>query len=101
MSARRANRVDTNAKAICEEFRKEGAWVFVMPPGAGFDLLVAWNGHLIAVEVKDGRKPPSARKLTERENDVRKAFDWRGITYHIVENIDDAHDVLGEYEEVT
>ena len=68
--------------------------MFVMPPGAGFDLLVAWGGHLIAVEVKDGRKPPSARKLTEREDDVRQAFYFRRITYHIVESIDDVRAVL-------
>jgi len=44
------------------------------------------------VIVEDGRKPPSARKLTEAE---QKFFDeWRGGLLAIVNNVDEALDIL-------
>jgi hypothetical protein len=79
---------------ICEEFRRLGAWVLPMPPNAGFDYLVGWRGHLIPVEVKDGTKPPSARKLTENEEDTRNALEWRGIRYWVVLSLEDVVAVM-------
>lgn len=42
----------------------------------GFDLIVGYKTQAIAVEVKDGDKPPSARKLTE--NEFSAHLNWRG-----------------------
>lgn len=95
---RYANRIDANAKAICAELRGLGAWVYPMPPNAGFDYLVAWRGHLIPVEVKDGSKPPSARRLTENEEDTRHALEAHGLAYRVVEDVADVAPLLSLYD---
>jgi hypothetical protein len=40
------------------------------------DLLVGFRGRNVLLEVKDGAKPPSRRKLTDDEADWHR--DWRG-----------------------
>lgn len=51
--------------------------------GAGFpDLVVGLAGRTYLVEVKDGRKAPSARRLTPLEEKFREG--WRG-GWHLVE----------------
>jgi hypothetical protein len=50
------------------------------------DLAVGLYGRTVLVEVKDGRKPPSARKLTPDEDRFRRG--WKGY-YAIVESLDD------------
>ena len=66
-----------------------GATVRVISQGDGIpDLLVGFRGKTALLEVKDGRKPPSARKLTEAE---QRFFDeWRGGTLAIVNSVDEA-----------
>lgn len=52
------------------------------------DLLVGFRGKTALLEVKDGEKPPSARKLTPAE---QKFFDeWRGGTLAVVNSVDEA-----------
>ena len=66
-----------------------GATVRVISQGDGIpDLLVGFQGKTALLEVKDGRKPPSARVLTPAE---QKFFDeWRGGTLAIVNSVDEA-----------
>jgi hypothetical protein len=69
---RRAARRDDNEKEIIAAMREAGAYVKVNTDEGLFDLLVAYTGpsgfqHTILVEVKDGDKPPSARRLTPAE----------------------------------
>jgi len=66
-----------------------GATVRVISQGEGIpDLLVGFQGKTALLEVKDGRKPPSARVLTTAE---QKFFDeWRGGTLAIVNSVDEA-----------
>ena len=45
----------------------------------------------MAIEAKDGSKPPSARKLTPDEERFR--MDWKG-GYRIVENIDHVEETV-------
>jgi len=64
---RRAARVDANQAEIMAAFRKLG-WLVLDLSGVGQgcpDLLVKDRaGALRLVEVKDGKKPPSAREFT-------------------------------------
>lgn len=84
----RAARADSNQREIVEAFRKLGCSVKVVSQLKGFaDLLVARNFRTMVVEVKDGSKPPSARKLTKDEQEFRES--WKGI-YVVVESVDDA-----------
>jgi hypothetical protein len=63
---RRAAKVDANQAAIVEALRACGASVQSLAAvGKGVpDLLVGLRTRNYLIEVKDGSKPPSARKLT-------------------------------------
>ena len=86
---RYANRIDANQNAIVEALRKAGAYVRIISQGDGIpDLLVAYKGYTILMEVKDGNKPPSARKLTEAE---QKFFDeWTGGMLVVVNSVEES-----------
>lgn len=88
-SMRYANRIDANQNKIVEALRKHGAVVRIISQGDGIpDLLVAYKGYTILMEVKDGDKPPSARKLTEAE---QKFFDeWTGGMLVVVNSVEES-----------
>jgi hypothetical protein len=86
---RKYGRRDDNHKDIVGTFRACGASVMDCADlGDGKpDLIVAINSLItFAVEVKDGSKPPSKRKLTEKEIEFRDS--WKG-RYVIIESVDD------------
>lgn len=72
----RAKKVDANHNAVADYLRRIGYSVFSTAAlGNGFpDLLVGCAGFAAVVEVKDGAKPPSARKLTEDEQRFAEQF---------------------------
>ncbi len=91
---RRAHAVDENQAALVSQLRQLGVSVQSMA-GVGNgapDLVVGWKGSNHLFEVKDGRKIPSKRVLTEAEQVWHR--DWRG-TVHVVECLEDALGVLG------
>lgn len=51
------------------------------------DLIVGYRGRSILLELKDGSKPPSARKLTP--NQLKLVANWRG-QYDVVTSVDEA-----------
>jgi hypothetical protein len=63
---RRAARIDRNQSEIVEALRSLGASVaFLHMAHNGIpDLLVGYQGRNFLMEIKDGQKSPSARKLT-------------------------------------
>lgn len=73
---RRAARVDTNHAEVVSALRACGAAVLSLASmGRGVaDLLVLHRGHLMLVEVKDGSRPPSRRKLTPDQEQFR--YTW-------------------------
>lgn len=74
---RYANRKDENHGSVKAVFESLDCSVIdVSDAPCGFDLIVGYKTQAIAVEVKDGDKPPSARKLTLNENNAHNA--WRG-----------------------
>lgn len=80
----RANRRDANDQDLTRLARQCGAVVLKMKPGQGFDLLVCHRGRVLILEIKDGKKPPSARKLTDQEQEVKSLCESRGVSYHVV-----------------
>ena len=62
---RRARRVDANLSGIVQAYRALGCKVHVT--NAAWDLTVQYGGVTDCVEVKDGSKSPSRRKLTPAE----------------------------------
>jgi len=75
---RRAAKVDDNQADIVKALRGIGATVQSLATvGDGcFDLLVGYEGVNYVMEVKDGNKPPSARKLTPKQ--VKWDNKWKG-----------------------
>lgn len=79
---RRFARLDANHKAVATAIRKMGASVQSLASvGAGCpDLLVGWRGENWLMEVKDGEKAPSARRLTEDEADWHERWQGQVVT---------------------
>jgi hypothetical protein len=95
---RRAARVDANQEQIVSALRAYGATVRVVTQGNGIpDLLVGYKGHTLLLEVKDGKKVPSARVLTPAE---KKFFEeWTGGMLAIVNSAEEAIEILKSFKE--
>jgi len=77
MSFRRAAKVDDNQKEIVALFRNLGWTVLIISQLKNCcDIIVSKSGRTVAIEIKDGAKPPSARKLSDGEIKFRDA--WQG-----------------------
>lgn len=94
---RRAAKVDDNQAAIVAALRAAGCGVLDLSAvGCGCpDLLVhspAHPWHSVLLEVKDGAKPPSARKLTPDQERFHSR--WRG-SIAVVTSVEAALAVMG------
>lgn len=83
---------DANEPEIVEALRKAGAAVWRLDKPA--DLLVGAQGRFLTLEVKDGAKPPSARKLTPDEQAYFGTCAARMLPHHIVTSVDEALEVV-------
>ena len=87
MSFRRAAKVDANQGEIVKTFRGLGWYVLIISQLKNCcDIIVSKNGRTVAVEIKDGSKPPSAQKLSDGE--LKFKNEWQG-EYALVKSIDD------------
>jgi hypothetical protein len=87
-------RTDSNHAEIIKALRKiPNLSVFsTHEVGKGFpDIVIGYKGINYLIEIKDGNKPPSARKLTDSE--VKFHQDWRG-QIKIVNNLDEVLNLL-------
>ena len=89
----RAAKVDANHQEIVETLRALGASVQSLATvGDGCpDLVVGWRGRNVLLEVKDGAKAPSRRRLTAEEGRWHRR--WRGKA-RIVESVEEAVSVV-------
>ncbi len=85
---RRAARRDDNEQDIIKAMRAEGAYVKQINDEGLFDLLVSHRGETLLVEVKDGAKPPSARRLTDAE--LKFHEEWPGSDLFIITSVEEA-----------
>lgn len=90
-----AAKIDANQEQVVSALRAVGASVQTLAAvGKGVpDLLVGYQGKTLLLEVKDGRKPPSARRLTEDQLKWHGA--WRGGPLAVVDGPDAALRMLG------
>jgi hypothetical protein len=88
-------RVDANHTLIVAAFRAMGCSVqSIASVGKGCpDLLVGRDGWTVPVEVKDGNKPRSARKLTADEEIWKE--NWKG-SYALIERLEQAHQLVAD-----
>lgn len=94
---RYAAKVDANQPEIVKALRDVGCCVALTHAiGDGFPDLIAckpfYPYELKLLEVKDGAKPPSARKLTPDQEAFHAK--WKGPIY-VVKSVDEALDVMG------
>ena len=89
---RRAARRDANETEIIKALRECGAYVKQINDEGAFDLLVSYRGETLLLEVKDGAKPPSARRLTDAEQKFHD--EWPGTNLWIVNSVQEALDLL-------
>ena len=77
---RYAKRVDANHSEVVAEFKEllpEASVFDLSGAGRGIpDILVGLNGFNYLFEIKDGSKPPSARKLTKAQQELHST--WQG-----------------------
>jgi hypothetical protein len=85
---RRAARRDDNEQDIIKAMRAEGAYVKQINDEGLFDLLVSHRGETLLIEVKDGAKPPSARRLTDAE--LKFHEEWPGSDLFIITSVEEA-----------
>ena len=91
---RRAARIDENHNEIVDALREAGCTVLSLAAvGKGCpDILVGRDYTNYLLEIKDGNKPPSARKLTPEQKEFFKM--WRGNMCK-VNNIHEAFEAVG------
>lgn len=86
---RRAAKVDRNHAEIVRAFRQIGASVQSLASMGGGcpDLLVGWRGQNWLVEVKDGTRIPSERRLNADQKRWHES--WAGQVM-VAESVEDA-----------
>lgn len=91
---RKAARIDRNQPEIVRALRGAGAAVETLAAvGKGVpDLLVCFRRVLYLLEVKDGSRPPSRRKLTDDQVEWHRL--WPG-PIHVVKNVTEALESIG------
>lgn len=60
------------------------------------DIVIGFRGQSILIEIKDGSKPPSKRKLTDDE--IVFMNGWRG-RYVVINSVDEALELIKELAE--
>ena len=90
-----APKVDANQDEIVRALRGVGCSVALLHGvGKGVpDLLVGRDRQTMLIEVKDGSKPPSARRLTPDQ--VEWWDTWRGAMPIVVTSVEEALAVVG------
>jgi len=87
-------RTDSNHAEIIKALRKiPNLSVFsTHEVGKGFpDIVIGYKGINYLIEIKDGNKPPSARKLTPDE--VKFHHEWHG-QIKVIKNIDELLEII-------
>lgn len=92
-----ARRVDDNHAEIKSALIGIGCYVIdCSGVGSGFpDLIVGFRGHWTLIEIKDGRKPPSRRRLTGDQQVFHAEAQRAGCRVWVVENVEQALAIFG------
>ena len=93
---RRRAKVDRNQAELVAELRARGwLWLDLSAVGGGCpDGIAVKGGRIVFCEIKDGNKPPSARKLTPAQVELHAVLKAKAVTVEILTCADDLS-VLG------
>ena len=90
-----AKKKDNNHNEITAEFKRLGCGVKDVHSLPNFcDIIVCYQGETVMVEIKDGSKPPSARKLTSGELKFSDEWTAKGGKWACIETIGQARDLV-------
>ena len=94
MSFRRAARKDANHNEITDLFISMGWSVLdISQLKNACDAFVSKGHRTIAIEIKDGKKPPSQRKLSKGESEFKDS--WNG-EWALIESTEDAIKLIND-----
>jgi Holliday junction resolvase len=85
-------RTDANHGVVIEALRKAG-WCVISLAQVGDgcpDAIAAKHGRIELIEIKDGRKRPSERKLTPDEVTFHQRLLAAGVTVKVITDVDGA-----------
>ena len=86
-----AKRTDANHSAVMRALRSCGWLAYDVSGTPGFfDAVAVRRGVVRFVEIKDGDKCPSARRLTHQQEKLHEYFAQFGATVVILTGVDDA-----------
>jgi len=86
---RRAARTDANLTEIVNALRSMGVSVHVT--NGAWDITLGFGGIVFLAEIKDGSKPPSARKYTKAQLEFRNTFTG---AVRLITNLDDVRETV-------
>lgn len=90
---RYAARKDANATEIVNGLRAVGVKVRILNEKDIPDLLVGYRFNFVLMEIKDGSRKPSERKL--RPGQQKFSDEWQGYPIYKIESLADAYRTLG------
>jgi hypothetical protein len=90
-----AKKKDDNHNEIETEFKRLGCGVKDVHDLPNFvDIIICYKGQTVMVEIKDGAKPPSARKLTSGEKRFSDEWIAKGGKWACIETIEQANELV-------
>ena len=89
---------DQNEKYFTEYLRRANVKYFLLPEGAGADILIYLPGMPL-FEIKNPDMRISDRSLTEIEKEVMLHCDEQGIPYYVFEEVESMVAVINGYIE--
>lgn len=88
---KRNAKIDKNQNEIVNALRKIGCYVLITSQlKNAFDILVGFRSQLFIIEIKDGEKYESQKRLTDGEMKCKTGFESVGVKYHVVESVEQA-----------
>ena len=89
---RYARRRDGNHLEIVHALESIGVGVYDAGSAGGglTDLVTFYRGKVDLIEIKDGKKPPSQRKLTPAQIKLHAMAQHHGVSIPVIESVDQA-----------
>ena len=90
-----ARKKDDNHDEIVNEFQRLGCGVKDVHNLPDFcDIIICYQGATVMVEIKDGRKAPSSRRLTEGEKQFSDEWIGKGGKWACIESVEQANELI-------
>ena len=90
-----ARKKDDNHDEIVDEFKRLGCGVKDVHNLPDFvDIIICYKSATVMVEIKDGAKPASARKLTSGEKKFSDDWIAKGGKWACIETIEQANELV-------